>query len=317
MKRLILCMILVMVCLPAAIAGAKSKEYTVSVNQFVEHPALDAVLKGFQDYFKEKEIPIKYNVHIAQANMGTTVQIASTIVGEKPNLVLAIATPSAQACAQKIKDIPVLFTAVTDPVSAGLAASMDAPGANVTGMTDMSPVDRQVALIQEFHPGIKSIGVIFNSGEANSEVLVKMLKAACAVQGIGVEEAPVVNSSGVYQAAKSLVGRAQAVYIPTDNTVVSAFESVVKVCNENKLPLYAADNDSVNRGAVAALAVDYYRMGRQSGKMANRIFGGSKPATMAVESLQDLMMYVNKTAAKTMGVTIPSKVLDRADKVIE
>ncbi|MBG0774990.1 MAG: ABC transporter substrate-binding protein [Desulfovibrionaceae bacterium] len=316
MKRLIVCAALsLLLALPT---GASAKKVpVVSVNQFVEHPALDAVLKGFQDYFKDKNLQVTYNVHNAQANMATTTQIASQIMGEEPDLVLAIATPSAQACAQKIKDRPVLFTAVTDPVSAGLVAGIEAPGGNVTGLSDLSPVARQVDLIREFQPDVKAIGVIYNAGEANSVVLANLLKEACKERGIKVEEASVVNTSGVYQAAKSLVGRCEAVYVPTDNTVVSALESAVKIFDENNLPLYAADTASVPRGAVAALALDYYRMGRQAGKMANRIFNGSKTKDMPVEYLQDLKLLVSKKNAAAMGVRIPQAVLKRADKVLD
>lgn len=313
MKRM-LSLLLVLGCLlPAAAFG-----FTVSVNQFVEHPALDAVLKGFQDQMKDDGVSVDYNVHIAQANMATTVQIANQILGEKPDLVLAIATPSAQACAQKINNIPILFTAVTDPVGAGLVKSLNEPGANVTGMTDLSPVARQVALIWEFQPDLKTIGVIYNAGEANSVTLVNLLKDVCKKNGIGVEEATVLNSSGVYQAAKSLVGRCDAVYIPTDNTVISALESAVKICDESNLPLYCADTDSVDRGAIAALAVDYYRMGRQTAQMAQRIQKeGAKVSTMPVEDLQDLKLYVNPKAADAMGVNVPDSVLARADKIVQ
>lgn len=315
MKRLLVILSLVALLAPVQ---ALAETYTVSVNQFVEHPALDAVLKGFQDNMKDLGLEANYNVHIAQANMGTTTQIASQILGEKPSLVLAIATPSAQACAQKIKDIPVLATAVTDFVGAGLVKDMQKPGGNVSGMTDMSPIKEQVELIQEFIPGIKKLGVIYNAGEANSVTLVNVLKDVCKEKGIAVEEATVANSSGVYQAAKSLVGRCEAVYIPTDNTVVSALESAIKVATETKMPIFSADNDSVERGTVASLAVDYYRMGRQTAEMAKRILvEGADPASMPVESLKDLMIYVNPKAAKAMGVEVPKAVLERADKVVE
>ncbi len=315
MKRMLAILALMMICLPVQ---ALAETYTVSVNQFVEHPALDAVLQGFQDGMKEQGLDAEYNVHIAQANMGTTTQIASQIMGESPDLVLAIATPSAQACAQKIKDIPVLATAVTDLVGAGLVQSMEKPGGNVTGMTDMSPIAEQVALAKEIMPDLKSLGVIYNAGEANSVTLVSVLKDVCGKQGITVEEATVANSSGVYQAAKSLVGRAQAVYIPTDNTVVSALESALKVATETKMPVFCADNDSVNRGGAASLAVDYYRMGLQTARMAKRILvDGADPAAMPVESLEDLILYVNPKAAESQGVTIPAAVIERADKIIE
>lgn len=296
---------------------APPKEYTVSVNQIVEHPALDAVRKGFEDSLKEKGFDVSYNVHIAQGNISTANLIAKQILGEKPDLVLAIATPTSQACAQVIKEIPILITAVTDPVGAGLVETLERPGANVTGMTDMSPVDKQVDLIREFIPDVKSIGIIYNSGEANSVSILSVLKEVCAERGITVEEATVTNSSGVTQAAKSLVGRADAIYIPTDNTVVSVFEAITKVSVEKDLPLFAADVDSVARGAIAALAIDYYQMGRQTGVMAERIFKGADTATMPVETLQDLKLYVNPRSAKEMGVAVPDSVTKRADKIIE
>jgi putative ABC transport system substrate-binding protein len=311
----ILSIVLVLCCVASvAVAGGK---YTVSVNQIVEHPALDAVRNGFKDALAEKGYDVTYNVHIAQGNISTANLIAKQILGEKPDLVLAIATPTAQACAQAIKDIPILITAVTDPVGAGLVASLEKPGANISGMTDMSPVDRQVELIQEVIPGVKKIGIIYNSGEANSVSILEVLKKECAARGIEVEEATVTNSSGVTQAAKSLVGRVDAVYIPTDNTVVSVFETITKVCVENDLPLFAADVDSVPRGAIAALAIDYYQMGRQSGLMAERIFKGEKTATMRVETLEDLKLYVNPGKAKDMGVSIPDSVMKRADEIVK
>jgi putative ABC transport system substrate-binding protein len=296
---------------------AYAESYTVSVNQIVEHPALDAVRKGFQDSLEKQGFEVKYNVHIAQGNISTANQIARQILGEKPDLVLGIATPTSQACAQVIKNIPILITAVTDPVGAGLVESLEKPGGNVTGMTDMSPVDRQVELIKEFIPDIKKLGIIYNSGEANSVSILKVLKDVSGKMGIEVVEATVANSGGVTQAAKSLVGRADAIYIPTDNTVVSVFEAITKVSVEKDLPLFAADVDSVSRGAIAALAIDYYRMGLQSGEMAARILKGGDTATMPVEALEDLMVYVNPKSAADMGIVVPESVMKRADKVIE
>ncbi len=302
----------------AAWTPALAKTYVVSVSQIVEHPALDAVRNGFEKKLKELGVDAKINVHIAQGNQATAVQIASQILGEKPDLVMAIATPTAQSCAQKIKDIPILFSAVTDPVGAGLVASMEKPGANVTGMTDMPPIDQQVALFKEIQPDLTTMGVIYNAGEANSVSQVEAFKKACKAAGIEVIDATVANSSGVYQAAKSLVGKCQAVYIPLDNTVVSALESAVKVCVESKLPLYPSDTDSVPRGGIAALAVNYGLMGEQTAEMAKRILvDGAKPAGMPVEYLKQLELMVNKKAAAEMGVTIPDNVLTHAKKVIE
>jgi len=261
---------------------------------------------------------VKYNVHIAQGNIATANQIANQILDEAPNLVLAIATPTAQACAQKIKDIPILATAVTDLVGAGLVKSMDAPGANVTGMTDMTPIDRHVELIKEFLPDIKKLGVIYNAGEANSVTLVNILKEESAKRGVEIQEATIANSSGVYQAARTLAADCDALYIPTDNTVVSALESAIKVCAEAKKPLFSGDNDSVERGALASLGFNYYGLGRQTGQMAMRILiDGAKPADMPVERLKDLQLSVNKSAAKNFGVVIPEAILKRAQQVFE
>lgn len=319
MKRILpaLALFLILPLVSATPSRAQDKVFHISVNQIVEHPSLDAMRLGFMDRLKELGIKADYAVHIAQGNMGTNLQIVSQIQGEKPDLILTITTPSSQAVVQKIKDVPVLFTGVTDPVSAGLVHSLDKPGGNVTGMTDMSPMDQHLALIREFLPKLKRLGVLYNAGEPNSVVLVNLLKAECKKAGVTLEEATVANSAAVYQAARSLVGRVDAVYVPVDNTVVAGLESAVKVCEQAKLPFFSGDTDSVARGTVAALAVDYGRMGRQTADMAARILrDGAKPADMPVESLKHLALYVNKSAAARMGVTIPQAVLQRADKVL-
>lgn len=291
---------------------------TVSVNQFVEHPSLNESLRGFQDQLKEEGLDINYNVHNAQANMPTVLQIVNQIIGEKPDLVLAIATPSAQATAQKIKDRPVLFTAVTDPVAAGLVQSMDSPGGNVTGTTDMNPIKQQLALIREIHPNAKNLGVVYNAGEANSVVQVDILKKEGAGSGFTIVEATTVNSAGIYQAAKSLVGRVDAIYLPTDNTVISNMEAIIKVCVENKIPLYPGEADSVRRGGVASMAIDYYQLGRQTGIMAANILRGeAKPADLPVEALKQTSLVINLNSADQMGVTLPQAVIDRAEEIIK
>ncbi len=302
---------------PARPALAQAKAKVVSITQIVEHPALDNARKGFMDGLKEQGVDAKFNVHIAQGNAATNVQIAGQMLDEKPDLVLAIATPGAQVCAQKIKDIPVIFTAVSDPVGAGLVKTMDAPSGNLTGMTDMPPVDKQLELIKTIVPKTAKLGVVYNAGEANSVSQVNQVKAAASKLGMSVTEATVANSGGVFQAAKSLVGQCDAVYIPLDNTVVSAFEALVKVCEENKLPLFSSDNESVSKGAIAALAVDYYAMGKQTAAIAKKVLDGAKPAATPVESLKNLDVHLNMKAAKAQGVTIPESVVKTAVKKYE
>lgn len=301
-------------------AGAEDKNITVGISQIVEHPALDAARKGFIDALKDggyvEGKNVTYDIQIAQGNMATANSIAKSFVGKNVDLIHTIATPTSQACVNATKTIPIVISSVTDPVGAGLVKSLEAPGGNVTGTTDRSPVDRQMDLILEIAPQVKRLGVIYNSGEDNSLASLKQIKEEAAKRGMEVVEAPVSNSSGVFPAAKSLVGRVDAVHIPTDNTVVSAFDSVVKVCIDNRIPLFAADTDSVPRGAVAAVAIDYYRLGRQSGEMALRILKGENPATMPVEALKDLKLVVNKQSAEKMGVILPEPVLKRADQVL-
>ncbi|MBN1957291.1 MAG: ABC transporter substrate-binding protein [Desulfuromonadales bacterium] len=292
-------------------------EYSVSFNQIVEHPALDALRQGVKDELKAQGFEVTYHDHIAQGNIATANLIAKQILGERPDVAVGIATPTAQACAQAIKEIPVVFAAVTDPVGAGLVQSLNKPGGNVTGTSDMSPIDRQLELILEFLPQLKKLGVIYNSGEANSVTLVRVLKEECTKRGISVEEATVSNSAGVFQAAKSLIGRTEAVYIPTDNTVVSAFEAITQIGYQAKLPVFAADTDSVARGAIAALAVDYYKMGRQTGEMVGRVFKGASPGEMPIETLREFQVHVNPGSAQKMGLTVSSELLDKADKIVE
>jgi len=316
-KAIGMCALVLALVAPAA---AQDKMITIGISQIVEHPALDAARQGFIDalakhgYVEGKNVT--YDIQIAQGNMATANSIAKALVGKKVDLIHSIATPTSQACVNATKEIPIIISSVTDPVGAGLVESLERPGGNVTGTTDRSPVDRQVDLILEIVPNLKKLGFIYNSGEDNSISSLNQLKEECAKRGIEVVEATVSNSSGVFMAAKSLVGRVDAIHIPTDNTVVSAFESVVKVCEDNKIPLFAADIDSVPRGAIAALAIDYYRLGLQSGEMAVRVLQGADPATMPVETLKDLKLYVNTQAAERMGAKLPEAVVKRADKVL-
>lgn len=316
MKKVLLTVLALLAITTSAFAN---KTYTVSVTQIVEHPALDALRNGVLDRLKEKGVDVKANVHIAQGNPATNVQIVSQIMGEAPDLVLAIATPGAQAAAQKIKDRPILFTGVTDPVSAGLVKDLqNSDGKNITGMSDFSPMDKHVELIKEIVPSAKTIGVIYNAGEPNSVVLVEKLIEEASKAGMTVEKATIANSSGVYQAAKSLIGRCDVMYIPTDNTAISALESAIKVCTQNQFPLIVGDVDSVDRGAIAAVAVDYYKMGLQTGDMAYKILvEGVAPGSMPVEFLNDLNLHVNVKAATSMGITLPGTTIKRAAKVIE
>jgi putative tryptophan/tyrosine transport system substrate-binding protein len=318
MRKMLIAAVFLML---AMVQGASAGPAVISVNQFVEHPALDAVLKGFQDYLKENGVQVDYKVHNAQANMGTATQIAQQMVGEKADLLVAIATPSAQACAQALAKAPVdmkrpfLFTAVTDPVSAGLVKDLQHPGGDITGVSDLLPLEEHMKMIMIFKPGIKRLGLLYNAGEANSKSLVAGIRELSGTMGFEVVEATAAKTADVFSAARSLVGRVDAVFIPTDNTIISALESVIKVGVENKLPIFAADVDSVARGAVAAMGFDYYKHGYQTGAMAARILKGEKPADIPVEFQKDLQLEINLKYAALMGVTPPAALLQKATKV--
>lgn len=317
-KKITLLSIALLVMVPAA---ALCQAATISVSQFVEHPALDAVLKGFQDYLKARKIDVQYKVHNAQGSMPTANQIGHQIMGEKPDMILAIATPTATACAQALKKAPhmqktpMLFTAVTDPVSAGLVKNLETPGANITGVSDMLPVRHHLDMVKTFMPHMTRLGFLYNAGETNSKILVPIFQAETQRIGITLVEATVSKSSEVYQAVKSLVGKVDAVYVPTDNTVVSALESAIKVCEQSKLPLFNADVDSVKRGSIAAMGFDYYQHGYQTGSMAQRILQGADPAVTPVETQETLQLHINTAAAKKMGVKVPVVLLQKADRV--
>jgi putative ABC transport system substrate-binding protein len=321
MKRImVLLAVVAMSLLGGSIADAQ-QTYRISVSQFVEHPALDAVLSGFQDHLKDQQVSAQFTVHNAQANMAIAGQIAGQIMGEKPDLILAIATPTAQAVAQALRkaphmqETPFLFTAITDPVGAGLVADLSRPGGNITGVSDLLPLDQHLGMVIGFFPDLRRLGVIYNSGEANSNTTVKGIRNIGSQLDFEVVESTVSKSSDVYQAAKSLVGRVDAVFIPTDNTVVSALESAIKIGVDSQLPIFCADVDSVKRGAIAAMGFDYYAHGRQTGAMAIRILNGADPATTPVETQETLELHINQAYAEKMGVTVPEALLRKANKV--
>jgi len=300
---------------------ACADEAFVAVTAIVEHPALNACRDGVRDELKaagyEEGKNLKFVYESAQGNPGTAVQIAQKFVGENPTVIVPISTPSAQAVISATSDIPVVFTAVTDPLGAKLVTNLEKPGGNVTGMSDLSPVGQHLDLIHAIVPGAKKIGVPYNPGEANAVTLVKLLKEKAAPLGMEIVEAPAPKSADVQAAAQSLVGKADVIYVPTDNTIVSALESVIGVGTDNKLPVFAGDTDSVKRGAIAAVGFDYYDVGRQTGKIVARILKGEKPGDIAVQGVEITQLFVNPGAAQKMGVTIPEAVIAKAKEVVK
>ncbi|MFQ5545966.1 MAG: ABC transporter substrate-binding protein [Acidiferrobacterales bacterium] len=298
--------------------GAADK--TLKITAIVEHPALDAARKGIKDELAERGYEagknLSWEFQSAQGDVGTAGQIAKKFVGDNPDVIVAIATPSAQAAVAAARGgVPVVFTAVTDPVAAKLITDPDRPGANVTGVTDLSPLGAHLDLIKEMTPAAQRVGVPHNPGEANAVVLVEMLQQMAPSRGMQIVTASAPSTNDVLSAARSLVGKVDVIYVPTDNTVVSALEAVIKVGIDAKIPVYAGDTDSVPRGAMAALGFNYYDIGRQTGRMIARIFKGEKPGNIPVEGVSKTELYVNPGSAKKMGVSISDAVIKRAKKV--
>ncbi|ADQ15157.1 ABC transporter substrate-binding protein [Halanaerobium hydrogeniformans] len=320
-KNLFALSILILIFIMAfSFSVSAQQELRIGISQFVEHPALDAAREGFIEGLAEEgfgEDRVEFITQNAQADFATAQSIAQRFRSQNLDMVLAIATPNSQAAANVISDMPVLFTAVTDPVEAGIVNSMEAPGANITGTTDMNPVADQLALILEFIPEAQDVGILYNPGEVNSVVQVEIAKEAAAEMDINLHEATVTNSSEVTLAASSLVDKVDAIYVPTDNIIVSALPSVLNITNNNNIPVFASENGQVEQGAIATLGIDYKLLGMQTGRMAARVLNGENTSQMAVESSDELKLYINQTAAANLNLDIPESVLDRADVIYE
>ncbi|HSH25623.1 MAG TPA: ABC transporter substrate-binding protein [Massilibacterium sp.] len=283
--------------------GDKS-DYTIGVTQFVEHPSLDAAYKGFQKALEEEGLNVTYKEENAQGDMNNSQTIATNLVGENVDLIFANATPSAQAAVNATSDIPIVFTSVTDAVGAKLVDSMEKPGGNATGTVDMHPdaIPKTMQFISK-EMDAKKVGMIYNAGEQNSVAQVEVAKKEAKKESIEIVERSVAVSSEVQTAVESLVGKVDVFYIITDNTVVSAMESVVGVAEEKDIPLFVGELDSVERGGFAAYGFSYEDIGYQSGKMAAKILkDGKKPEEIPVEYPSNLKLMMNKKAEKEMNI---------------
>lgn len=282
------------------------ESYVIGVSQIVEHPSLDAAYEGFQKALEDAGLDVEYKYNTANGDNSQTVTIAQKLVGENVDLIFANSTPSAQAAKSATTDIPIVFTSVTDAVSAELVASMEAPGGNVTGTVDLHPdtIANTVKFLKE-ELGAKKVGTVYNTGEQNSVVQVAQVKAALEAAGIELVEAAVSTSAEIKQATESLVGKVDSLYIITDNTVVSGLESVIDVANTNKLPMMVGEMDSVARGGLGAYGFEYYDIGYEAGEKAVEILtedkvAGDIPATYP----GNLKLVINKKAAENLGLEI-------------
>lgn len=303
-----------------AFAQQAQQKVTVAVTAIVEHPALDAARDGVKKALEEAGykdgVNLTFRYESAQGSPATAAQIAQKLAGENPNVIVAIATPSAQAVVTATQTIPVVFTAVTDPVAAQIVKDRQAPGGNVTGISDFSPLEAQFELIKELLPSAKRIGVAYNPGEANSVALLNAIKALAPARGLQIVEAPAGRTADVSAAAQNLVGKVDAIYLPTDNTIISALGTVLAVGIDNKLPVFTGDTESVQKGSVASIGFDYFQVGVETGAVVVRVLKGEKPGAIPVRNASGSNLVINAKAAAAMGVTIPPAVRARAKQVV-
>ena len=314
-----ICLVLVLaLAIPFMSGCGPAMEYKIGLTQFATHPAADAGRQGFIDAladagFIEGE-NVEYDYQNPEGDATAEQAIAQKFASEKVDLIFSFGTRISQQCVNATEgtDIPVVFCAITDPVAAGLVADWDHPSENVTGTSDMIEMDSTVDLILEIVPVVERLGTIYNAGETNSLVLVEALKEVCSTLGIDVVEATVSTSADIQVAAQSLVGRVDAIWVGTDNTVVSGLEAVIKVCEDNQIPFFPSDDPSIERGGIACLGFDYYDVGYQTGEMAVRILEGTSACDIPVELGKIFSYTVNTAAAERYGVTIPQAILDKA-----
>ncbi|HDL1874084.1 TPA: ABC transporter substrate-binding protein, partial [Mannheimia haemolytica] len=297
-------------------ALAQDKIQNVAITAIVEHPALDSIRKGVieelarEGFVDGKNIKIDYQS--AQGSTATAAQIARKFVGDKADIIIPITTPSAQPVVAATRSIPIVFSGVTDPVAAKLVKSWEPSGTNVTGISDHKAMAPQVKLIQTLVPDLKAVGYVYSAGEVNSAIVLEELKQEAQKQGFTIVPVAVQRSADIGTAARSLNGKVQAIYISEDNAVVSAYEALHKAALEAKIPVIAADRDTVQRGAVAAYAVNQYDIGVATGKVAARVLKGEKAGTIPIQEVSKLELSINTKTAKELGITIPEVLIKEA-----
>lgn len=320
-SSLVLVFFAVSLIMAASVFAAESpKKVVIGISKIVSHPALDAVVKGIQDELAAEKVNATYDVQNANGDISTAASIANKFQNEKVTLAVGVATPTAQSLVNTLKGIPIVFTAVTDPVKAGLVASLKKGNKNVTGVSDMTPVKQQIELLLKIKK-VKRLGHIYTSSEENAVVLAGIVKQVCKEMNIEFVETTVTKSSEVKQAVQAIIRRVDALYISTDNTVVSAMSAVAEVAMKNKVPIMSADpSSSESYDVLAAWGFDYYKMGRATGKMIVEILKGKKPEQIPTRFMtkhSDVDLMINLDVAKKLGLTVPKDIVKSANKIKE
>lgn len=303
-------------------ADVEKPAKSIAITQIVEHPSLDDMRRGIIDeladngYVEGQNLTV--NFQSAQGNTATAGQIAKQFAGDNPDAIVAISTPSAQSIVAATTTIPIIYTAVSDPLGAKLINEDGKPfQSNLTGLSSQLPLEPQLDLLQQIKPDMKTIGYVYSPGEANSVSLRDSLKQALPARDLTLLDIPANRPTDIGMATRSLQGRADIIYTSFDNNVASAFEAMTQAANELKLPIVASDEFSVKRGAAAALGVNDYDFGRTTGKMVYRVLNGEAINNIEPAVMNDLTLYISPKHAKTQGVSLPAELLKNGINVDE
>ena len=292
---------------PKGSAQTGSGSYKIGVIQLTEHPALDAANKGFVQAIEDSGLDVEIDQQNAQNDQSACQTIASKFVGDNDDLIFAIATPAAQAAAGTTTDIPIVGTAITDFAESGLVASNDKPGNNVTGTSDLTPVAQQIEMLHKVLPDAKTVGLLYASNESNSEIQIKMAEEALDELGIAHERYTVSSTNEIQSVVESAVGKVDAIYSPTDNTIAQGAAQVGQICLEAKIPFITGEENMCMAGGLFTLSINYEDLGYRAGEMAVKILKGeATPADMAIEQLpaEDLVVVKNEEVAEALGIDL-------------
>lgn len=288
----------------------------VGILQLMEHPSLNTIRESIVEGLAEEGYTEGENLEIdyknGQNDMTNMKTIAQTFVSGGCDVIVAIATPAAQAVLSETTEIPIIFAAVTDPVDAGLVDDMNMPGGNVSGTSDEVSAEAIIELAKEITPGFKTIGALYSAGEDNSDSVIQGLTEYAQKNGYKLVESTVTNTSEVQQAAQYLADKADIVYSPIDNTIASAMAVATEVFNNAQVPFYVSADSMVQDGGLATYGIDYTVLGKETAKMVAAVLGGSDTAAMPVVKMSDMQVYVNTATAAALGIEIPQTVLDKA-----
>ncbi|MCI5898987.1 MAG: ABC transporter substrate-binding protein [Hominisplanchenecus sp.] len=289
--------------------SASDDTYKIGVIQYVQHDALDASNEGFFAALDDLGISYEADQQNAAGEASSCQTIAETLVNNGNDLIFAIATPAAQSVAGVTTEIPIVLTAVTDPAESGLVESNDAPGGNVTGTSDLTPVTEQIDLLKELIPEAKTVGILYCSAESNSVLQAEMAKEACEEAGLASEDYTVSSSNEIQTVVESMIGKVDAIYAPTDNMIAAGMATVAMVANENKIPVICGEEGMVKEGGFATYGINYYELGYKAGEMAAQILTeGADPAEMPIGYLaaEECSLMINGDTAETLGIDVSS-----------